>query len=149
MTFNLRVILFVLPRLHEALHEALHIEDLREALYIETLREALRRLYTKLYGGSTRSPTETLHKALHEALHKALYKTLHEALYEALHEALRTEALHNNSAYDILRTTALLRRLYIKTLCGPSCGPSCKALCGASARLRAEPLYAELRAEPP
>ena len=65
LTFNLRVILFALPGLYEALHEALRTEALREALRTEALREAL-----------------------------------------------RTEALHNNSAYDVLRTTFCVRRLY-------------------------------------
>jgi len=53
----------------------------------------------------------------------------------------------------VLRTTALLRRLYIKALCRASCRALCRALCRASAELRAEPPYAELGtelgAEPP
>src|SRR6266699_3677224 len=70
--------------------------------------------------------------------------------------ALRTTVLRTT----VLRTTALLRRLYIKALRRASCRASCRALCEASVRrascrascrasieLRAEPPYAELRAE--
>jgi len=60
---------------------------------------------------------------------------------------LRTRLCIQRLCTIALRTTALLRRLYIKALCRASCRALCRASyrasCRASAELRAEPLYVE------